>query len=59
LIESLSNEELFEKKHFPWTGTSNVGAYCVSAAPSHYDWAVKKIKQYSKEKKRGDEGTGL
>jgi hypothetical protein len=51
LIEFLSNEELFEKKHFPWTGTTNVGTYCVSAAPSHYDWAMKKIKQYNKGKK--------
>ncbi|MDR1068105.1 MAG: ClbS/DfsB family four-helix bundle protein [Clostridiales Family XIII bacterium] len=46
LIESFSNEELFEKKHFPWTGTTNVGSYCISATASHYDWAMKKIKQY-------------
>jgi hypothetical protein len=51
LIESLSDEELFEKKHFPWTGTTNVGSYCVSAAPSHYDWATKKIKRWSKTEK--------
>ena len=48
LIESLSDEELFEKKRFPWTGTTNIGAYCVSVMPSHYDWAMKKIKQYQK-----------
>ncbi|MCL2152011.1 MAG: ClbS/DfsB family four-helix bundle protein [Oscillospiraceae bacterium] len=48
LIESLSDEELFEKKHFPWTGTTNIGSYCISVAPSHYDWAMKKIKEYSK-----------
>ena len=51
LIESLSDEELFEKKHFAWTGTTNVGSYCISAAPSHYDWAMKKIKQWGKGKK--------
>jgi hypothetical protein len=51
LIESLSNEELFEKRHFSWTGTTSIGAYCVSAAPSHYDWAMKKLKQYSKSKR--------
>jgi hypothetical protein len=44
LIEQFSNEELFEKKHFPWTGTTNLGSYCISAASSHYDWAMKNIK---------------
>jgi hypothetical protein len=51
LIEALSDEELFEKKHFPWTGTTIIGSYCISAAPSHYDWAIKKIKQWSKGEK--------
>jgi len=48
LIESFSDEELFEKKHFSWTGTTNIGSYCISCTASHYDWAMKKIKQYIK-----------
>ena len=44
-IEPFSNEDLFEKKRFSWTGTSNLGSYCVSATSSHYDWAMKKIKK--------------
>lgn len=48
LIESLSGEELFEKKHFAWTGTTNIGSYCISATSSHYDWASKKIKKHIK-----------
>lgn len=48
LIESLGDAELFEKQHFPWTGTSSVGAYCISATSAHYDWAIKKIKLHSK-----------
>lgn len=48
LIESLSNEELFDKQRFSWTGTTNVGSYCVSATSSHYDWAMKKIKRHLK-----------
>lgn len=48
LIDSFSNTELFTKKHFPWTGTSYLGSYCVSATASHYDWAIKKIKKYKK-----------
>ncbi|MDR2929791.1 MAG: ClbS/DfsB family four-helix bundle protein [Propionibacteriaceae bacterium] len=46
LIESYSDEELFTKKHFGWTGTSNLASYCISAGPSHYGWAMKKIKQF-------------
>jgi Uncharacterized conserved protein len=48
LIEGFSNEELFENKHFKWTGTSSLGSYCVSATASHYDWAMKKVKAHMK-----------
>lgn len=48
LIERFSDEELFIKKHFSWTGTTNIGSYCISTAPSHYDWAMKKIKRHIK-----------
>lgn len=48
LIESFSDEELFTKKFFPWTGTTNLGSYCISATSSHYDWAMKKLKQHIK-----------
>ena len=48
LIEPFTSDELFVKKHFPWTGTTSLGSYCVSATSSHYDWAVKKLKQHVK-----------
>lgn len=48
MIEGLSNEALFTKKHFSWTGTSTLGSYCVSVTSSHYVWAMKKIKQHIK-----------
>ena len=48
MIDTFSSDELFAKKHFNWTGTSTLGAYCVSATSSHYDWAMKKIKAYIK-----------
>ena len=53
LIETLTNEELFEKKHFSWTGTTTLGSYCISVTASHYDWAMKKIKLHSKTYKVG------
>ncbi|MDR0368689.1 MAG: ClbS/DfsB family four-helix bundle protein [Bacteroidales bacterium] len=50
LIETFSNDELFAKKQFSWTGSTTLGAYCVSATSSHYDWAMKKIKLHIKTK---------
>ncbi len=49
LAEKYTNEELFTKKYFPWTGTTDLGAYFVSATSSHYDWAIKKIKAHCKK----------
>lgn len=48
LIGSFSDEALFTKQYFPWTGTTSLGSYCVSATSSHYDWAMKKIKKQIK-----------
>lgn len=52
LIEQFSNDDLFIKGTLAWTGTSSLGAYCVSATASHYDWAIKKIKLHIKTSKR-------
>ena len=49
LIETFSNEELFSKGVFDWTGTTTLGSYCVSATSSHYDWAFKDIKKALKK----------
>jgi len=46
LIETFSDDELFVKGVFSWTGGSTLGSYCVSVTASHYDWAMKKIKEY-------------
>lgn len=48
LIESFSNDELFTKAYFKWSGTTSVGSYLVSATSSHYNWAIKKIKRQIK-----------
>jgi hypothetical protein len=48
LIEAHTNEELFEKKKYKWTGTTSLGAYLISATSSHYDWALKLIKKQTK-----------
>lgn len=48
VINAHSNEELFEKKRYPWTGTTSLGAYLISAASSHYEWALKLIRKAKK-----------
>ena len=48
LIEDRTDEELFTKKYFPWTGTTSLGAYCVSATSSHDEWAMKKIRRHAR-----------
>lgn len=51
LINRHSNDELFSKNSYVWTKTTTLGAYFISATSSHYDWAMKKIKdEYSKIK---------
>lgn len=45
IIKKHTNEELFEKKRYKWTGTTSLGAYFVSATSSHYEWALKLIKK--------------
>jgi hypothetical protein len=47
-IERFSNDELFAKGRFKWTGPSSLGQYCVSVTASHYDWAMKKLKTWLK-----------
>lgn len=40
-----TDEELFEKRRYHWTGSTSLGSYLVSATSSHYDWAFKLIKK--------------
>lgn len=49
LIDQFTDEALFTKKYFSWTGTTSLGSYCVSATSSHYNWAIKKFKLHLKK----------
>jgi len=40
-----SDEELFTKKKYKWTGSTSLGAYLISNSYSHYNWAIKLIKK--------------
>lgn len=48
LMETFTNEQLFEKERYPWVGGTTLGSYFTSATSSHYLWAIKKIKIHKK-----------
>ena len=48
LIALQTDPELFEKRRYGWTGTTSLGAYLVSSTSSHYDWACKKLRRYTR-----------
>lgn len=48
LAKTFTNEELFSKGIYEWTGSSTLSSYFVSATSSHYDWAMKKLKAHQK-----------
>ncbi|MEO9872056.1 ClbS/DfsB family four-helix bundle protein [Ekhidna sp.] len=48
VIEKHTDEELFEKKKYKWTGTTSLGSYLISATSSHNVWALKLIKKATK-----------
>ncbi|BFP40230.1 ClbS/DfsB family four-helix bundle protein [Flavobacteriaceae bacterium GF1] len=44
IIEAHTDEDLFTKKKYHWTGSTSLAAYVISATCSHYDWGYKLIK---------------
>lgn len=48
VIQTMSNDELFQKNVYDWVGGSTIGSYFISVTSSHYDWAMKKIKAHRK-----------
>lgn len=48
IVRSHSEEELFQKKRYAWTGSTSLAAYITSAAWSHFNWASKLMKKHKK-----------
>ena len=45
LINDHTDEELFEKGRYQWTGSTSLAAYLIANTSSHYNWAYKIIKK--------------
>lgn len=48
IINKHTENELFIKKRYPWTGTSSLATYIRSNTSSHYNWALMLIKKVKK-----------
>jgi hypothetical protein len=48
VIQKHTDQELFTKKLYKWTGSTSMGSYLVSATASHYAWAQDLIKKWKK-----------
>ena len=48
IIESHTNDELYTKKKYIWTGSTDMAVYFRSALSSHYVWAQGLIKKHFK-----------
>jgi hypothetical protein len=46
IIHRHSDEELFTRKRYQWTGTTSLGCYLIAATSSHYHWAINLIKKW-------------
>lgn len=47
LADSYTDNQLFGRGIYKWVNT-DLGSYFVSVMPSHYDWAIKKLKAHRK-----------
>ncbi|MEM8679572.1 MAG: ClbS/DfsB family four-helix bundle protein [Planctomycetota bacterium] len=46
IIRAHTEDELFTKRHYQWTGTTSLGSYVTSATSSHYHWAIKLLRRF-------------
>ena len=53
LTANFSDEELFARRYFNFTGKLNLAAYITGSTSSHYDWAIKKIRKHKRSLKPG------
>lgn len=45
-MSDYSEDDLFTKRRFAWTGSTSVGSYVISATTSHYDWTRTLIRRF-------------
>lgn len=48
LVSAHSDEELFTRRRYSWTGTTSLASYFTSAMSSHYDWAIRLVRRFTR-----------
>jgi uncharacterized protein (TIGR03083 family) len=48
LVAAHTDEDLFTKKRYAWTGSTSLGSYAVSCTSSHYAWATQLIRKFAR-----------
>jgi hypothetical protein len=46
-VAAYTDDELFTKKRYRWTGSTSVANYAVSATTSHYDWVRTQVRAFT------------
>lgn len=49
IVVQHSDEQLFTRRLYPWTGSTSLGSYVVSATSAHYHWAVRLLNRHLKQ----------
>lgn len=52
LINLHTDEEIFTKKYYKWTKTTNLYSYFAANTVNHYDWAIKKSEKIAEQIKQ-------
>jgi hypothetical protein len=47
-VKKHTNEDLYTKKKYKWTGTTSIGSYMTSALSSHYVWGNELLRKFIK-----------
>ena len=56
LVANHTEDELFTRQYYPWTGTTTLGAYFIGSMSSHYEWAGGLTKKWRRELARSGDG---
>lgn len=49
MLAGHTDDELFTKQRYAWTGSTSLGAYFIGSLSSHYEWAGGLIKKWHKQ----------
>lgn len=52
MVAAHSEEQLFAKQRYAWTGSTSMGSHIAGCSASHYQWAIELIRKWLRSRKR-------